>query len=164
MQSTFRLCVLRHEPCLAAAHAFVVGDVAAPPRLVDLAASLGGGLVASGAHLARPPGPILRHGRTLSQRWAVWASSGTRDTSPKTTTLIRTAVTNATAAATGTRWTLISHAEFSQRAARGRPDHRRRRELVALVTAAEKAGLPAHEQRHCQSLPAFAASCRHFAC
>ena len=75
MQSAFRSCALRREPCLAAAHAFVVGDVATPSRLVDLAASLGGGLVASVAHMARPPGPILRHGRALSQRLAVWTQA-----------------------------------------------------------------------------------------
>ena len=120
--------------------------------------------MASVAHLSRPPGPILRYGRALSQRRAVWISRGMREKAPQTATLIKTAVTNAAAATTGTRWTLIGQAEFSQRAERGRPDHRRRRELVALVTAAEKAGLPAHEQHHCQSLPAFAASCRRFAC
>jgi hypothetical protein len=51
---------------------------------------------------------------------------------------------------------------FSWMAAQGRPDHRRRQELVALVTATEKAGLPAHEKRHCQSLSEFAANCRQF--
>jgi len=163
MRSAFLSRALRREPCLAAARAFVVVDVAAPSNLVDLAASLSGGILASVAHLARPPGPILRHGRALSQRRAVWISRGLREKAPKAATLIRTAVTSATATNAGTQWTLIGQAEFSQRAERGRRDHRRRRELVALVTAAEKAGLPAHEQRHCQSLPAFAASCRQFA-
>ena len=163
MRRTFRSCALRRVPCLATAQAFVVRDVAAPPRMIDLAASLGGGLVASAAHIARPPGPILRYGRALDQRRALWISSGARDRSPKTIDLIRTAVTHATATTTATRWELISHAEFSQRAARGRPDHRRRRELVALVTATEKAGLPAKEKRYCQSLSEFTASCRHFA-
>jgi tRNA C32,U32 (ribose-2'-O)-methylase TrmJ len=82
--------------------------------------------------------------------------------SPTTIDLIRKAVTHAAATTTGTRWALIRQAEFSRMAAEGRPDHRRRQELVALVTATEKAGLPAHEKRHCQSLSEFATNCRHF--
>ena len=154
MRRTFCSCALRRVPCLATAQAFVVRDVAAPPRMIDLAASLGGGLVASVAHIARPPGPIIRYGRALGQKRALWIASGARNMSPKTIDLIRTAVTHATATTAGTRWTLISQAEFSRMAAQGRPAHRHRQELVALVTATEKAGLPAHEQRHCQS-PAF---------
>ena len=83
--------------------------------------------------------------------------------SPNTIDLIRKAVTHAAATTTGTRWMLISQAFFfSRMAAQGRPDHRRRQELVALVTATEKAGLPAHEKRHCLPLSEFAANCRHF--
>jgi hypothetical protein len=162
IQRTFCSCALRRVPHLSTARSFVVRDVAAPPRMINLAASLSGGLVASVAHIARPPGPIIRYGRALGQKRALWISSGARNMSPKTIDLIRTAVTHATATTAGTRWTLISQAELSRMAARGRPDHRRRRKLVALVTATEKAGLPAHEKRHCQSLSEFAASCRHF--
>jgi len=72
--------------------------------------------------------------------------------SPNTIDLIRKVVTHAATTTTGTRWTLICQAELSLMAAQGRPDHRRRQEIVALVTATEKAGLPAHEKRHCQSL------------
>jgi len=60
-QTTFLGCALLRVPQLATAHAFVVQDVAAPPRLMALAASLGGGLVASVALIARPPGPIIRY-------------------------------------------------------------------------------------------------------
>ncbi len=162
MRRTFLSCKLQRVPHISAAQAFVVRDVAAPPRMIDLAASLGGGLVASVAHIARPPGPIIRYGRALSQQRALWISSGARNMSPNTIDLIRKAVTHAAATTTGTRWTLIRQAEFSRMTAEGRPDHRRRQELVALVTATEKAGLPAHEKRHCQSLSEFAANCRHF--
>ena len=84
MQRTFLSCKLQRIPHPSAAQAFVVRDVAAPPRMLDLAASLGGGLVASVAHIARPPGPIIRYGRALSQRQQLWISSGARNMSPNT--------------------------------------------------------------------------------
>jgi hypothetical protein len=56
----------------------------------------------------------------------------------KTIDLIKKAVTHAAANTTGTGWALISQAEFSLMAAQGRPNHRNRQELVALVTATEK--------------------------
>jgi len=152
MQITFLACKLQRVPHLSAAQAFVVRDVAAPPRMIDLVASLGGGLVASVAHIARPPGPIIRYGRALSQQRALWISSGARNMSPNTIDLIRKVVTHAAATTTGTGWTRISQAAFSLMAAQGRPNHRNRQELVALVTATEKAWLPAHEKRRCQSL------------
>ena len=161
MQRTFLSCKLQRVPHLSAVQAFVVRDVAAPPRMIDLVASLGGGLVASVAHIARPPGPIIRYGRALSQQRALWISSGARNMSPNAIDLIKKVVTHAATTTTGTRWTLICQAEFSRMAAQGRPDHRRRQEIVALVTATEKAGLPAHEKRHCQSLSDLATNCRH---
>ena len=82
MRSAFFRARCGVSPASPRARAFVVVDVAAPPRLVDLAASLNGGLVASVAHLSRPPGPILRHGRALSQRRAVWISRDMRGTHP----------------------------------------------------------------------------------
>jgi hypothetical protein len=161
MRRTFLSCKLQRVPHISAAQAFVVRDVAAPPRMIDLAASLGGGLVASVAHIARPPGPIIRYGRALSQRRQLWISSGARNMSPNNIDLIKKVVTHAATTTTGTRWTLICQAEFSRLAAQGRPDHRPRQEIVALATATEKAGLPAHERRHCLSLSEFATNCRH---
>ena len=112
MRRTFLSCKLHRVPHISAAQAFVVRDVAAPPRMIDLAASLGGGLVASVAHIARPPGPIIRYGRALSQQRALWISSGARNMSPNTIDLIRKVVTHAATTTTGTRCTLICQADF----------------------------------------------------
>ena len=112
MRRTFLSCKLQRVPHISAAQAFVVRDVAAPPRMIDLAASLGGGLVASVAHIARPPGPIIRYGRALSQRRQLWISSGARNMSPNTIDLIKKVVPHAATTTTGTRWALICQADF----------------------------------------------------
>jgi len=160
MQNTFLGCRLLRELRLGVALAFVVRDVATPPRMVDLAASLVGGIVASVAHMARPPGPLLRYGRALSQKRALWISPGVQAQAPKTIELIRTAVRHAAATADGTSWKLICQEEFSRLVARGRPDRRRQQWLVALATAAERERLPRNRQPYCQVLSKFAAGCK----
>jgi len=164
LQTTFLSCGLRREVRLSIARAFIVRDVAAPPHMIDLAASLVGGIVASVARMARPPGPILRYGRTLSQKRALWISPGVRRKSPNTIELIRTAVRHAMATAEGTGWKLVNKAEFSLMAARGRPDRRRQQALVALVTATEKARLPACERHYCRRFSELAAGCKQVMC
>ena len=58
--------------------------------------------------------------------------------------------------AQGTRWHLISQAEFSERVARARQSRKRHQEtLVALVTTTEMEVLPADQRHHAQSLSEF---------
>lgn len=160
MRKTFLGGQLRRELRLGVALAFVVRDAATPPRMIDLAASLVGGIVVSVAHMARPPGPILRYGRALSQKRALWISPGVRDQAPKTIELIRTAVRHAANTADGASWNLICQDEFSRLVSRGRPDRRRQQALVALVTAAEKVRLPRNQRPYCRVLSEFAAGCK----
>ena len=143
---------------LSQAQAYVVEDAAAPPRMIDLAASLVGGLVLSIAYFVNPPGPAVQYGRALiGQRRALWISRACQEAAPKTIDLIKTV-----SARSDSEWRSMGPAEFSRRAAAAK-GHRRNSGLVALVAAEERRLLPVHEQRHCQSLAEFAVKCRHLA-
>ena len=153
-----RACVLhkaRRVTDLSQARAYIVEDVAAPPRMIDLAASLVGGLVLSIGYLVDPPGPAIQYSRALGQRRTLWISSACQEAAPKTINLIKNDAANS-------EWHFVGHGSFRAAAALAK-GHRRLSELVALVTAEERRRFPAHEQRHCQSLAEFAAKCRHLA-
>jgi hypothetical protein len=155
LQRALRMRQVLRETDFSRARVFVVQDVASPPRLVGLAASLVGGLVVSTAYFVNPPGPALRYNRALRLLRRVWISEGVCAASPLATKLIKQAVATAKLDLRGTRWQLISREEFSRRAGRGNII-----ELVALVTPEEQHALAARERKHAHSLTSLASTCK----
>ena len=155
LQRALRMRQVLRETDFSRARVFVVQDVASPPRLVGLAASLVGGLVVSTACFVNPPGPALRYNRALRLLRRVWISDGVCAASPLATKLIKQAVATAKLDLRGTRWQLISREEFSRRAGRGNII-----ELVALVTPEEQHALAARERKHAHSLTSLASTCK----
>jgi hypothetical protein len=155
LQRALRMRHVLRETEFSRARVFVVKDVASPPRLVGLAASLVGGLVVSTAYFVNPPGPALRYNRALRLLRRVWISDGVWEASPLAAKLIKQSVQTAKLDLRGTRWQLIDRAEFSRRAGRGSAA-----ELVALVTPAERLALAARERKHAHSLSSLASSCK----
>jgi len=156
LQRALRMRQVLRETEFSRARVFVVADVASPPRLVGLAASLVGGLLVSTAYFVNPPGPALRYNRALRLLRRVWISDGVCEASPLAIKLIKQAVETAKLDLRGTRWQFIDRAEFSRRAGKGNPT-----ELVALVTAADRRALAARERKHAHSLTSLASRCKH---
>ena len=142
------------------AQVFVVRDVAAPPRLVSLVASLIGGLIVSTTFFADPPGPAISYHRALRLDRRVWISPACQRASPLTIKVITQLVARARESSQGTRWHLIDEAGFFAQAAR-RQQRRRRgtSELVALVATREVLE-PAAAQQHSLTLSRFASRCK----
>ena len=90
----------------------------------------------------------------------MWISPTCARAAPQTIDLLKKHVARAKCEAQGTRWHLISQAEFSERVARARQSRKRQETLVALVTATDTEVLPAEQQHHAQSLSEFASKCK----
>jgi hypothetical protein len=126
--------------------------------MVDLAASLVGGLVVAASFFANPLGPAIRYDRALRLRRKLWISDAVTEAAPKTVALIRHLVRDARNSTPGCHWCFIDRVELSQLIRN--KDHRRTSELVALVLPREQSALTAREKRHAVSLTSFAISCR----